>query len=177
MRPFGCYPQPVPLLDVTDVGSPRTVLAPDADLRTERNQLSDKKQQLGMRIANYLTAIGEGRSSDAIFGALAKAEAELKEVEAKMAAAEEQIARSTVQRPTAAQVQAVWGELLALVEKAPEEDKHLLLSRFIVRVEITGKNKASLRLRVATEGTHGPKFSSENNMGAGVGFEPTTFGL
>jgi uncharacterized protein YcsI (UPF0317 family) len=28
-------PQPVPLLDVTDVGSTRTVLAPDADLRTD----------------------------------------------------------------------------------------------------------------------------------------------
>jgi uncharacterized protein YcsI (UPF0317 family) len=28
-------PQPVPLLDVTDAGSPRTVLAPDADLRTD----------------------------------------------------------------------------------------------------------------------------------------------
>jgi uncharacterized protein YcsI (UPF0317 family) len=28
-------PQPVPLLDVTDVGSARTVLAPDADLRTD----------------------------------------------------------------------------------------------------------------------------------------------
>lgn len=28
-------PQPVPVLDVTDAGSPRTVLAPDADLRTD----------------------------------------------------------------------------------------------------------------------------------------------
>lgn len=28
-------PQPVPLLDVTDAGSPRTALAPDADLRTD----------------------------------------------------------------------------------------------------------------------------------------------
>lgn len=28
-------PQPVPLLDVTEPGSPRTVLAPDADLRTD----------------------------------------------------------------------------------------------------------------------------------------------
>ncbi len=28
-------PQPVPLLDVTDAGSPSTVLAPDADLRTD----------------------------------------------------------------------------------------------------------------------------------------------
>jgi uncharacterized protein YcsI (UPF0317 family) len=28
-------PQPVPLLDVTDVGSPRTLLAPGADLRTD----------------------------------------------------------------------------------------------------------------------------------------------
>jgi uncharacterized protein YcsI (UPF0317 family) len=28
-------PQPVPLLDVTDPGSPRTALAPDADLRTD----------------------------------------------------------------------------------------------------------------------------------------------
>jgi len=47
----------------------------DGDLRTQRNQLSDKKQLLGMRIANYLKAIGEGRGSDAIFGALAKTEA------------------------------------------------------------------------------------------------------
>ena len=28
-------PQPVPLLDVTDAGSPSTVLAPGADLRTD----------------------------------------------------------------------------------------------------------------------------------------------
>ena len=56
--------------------------------------------------------IGEGKDSPAAWNALAKAEA-------KLAAADEQIARSTIQHSIAAQVQALWSELLALAERAP----------------------------------------------------------
>ena len=63
--------------------------------------------------------IGEGKDSPAAWNALAKAEAGLAKAEAKLAAADERIARSTIQHSTAAQVQAVWGELPALAERAP----------------------------------------------------------
>ena len=82
--------------------------------------------------------------------------------------ADRQIAMSTIKRPTAADVQAIWREVLELLEDATEAERKTLLSRFVRKVEVTDKNKASLQIVGPIAGTLDGKFALHANMGAGT---------
>lgn len=141
-----------------------------------RSQLSNLKQSLGMRTANYIKAIGDGRESPALFFALAKVEAEQKEVNQQLIQADQEIEMATIKRPTAKQVQESWSEVEELWKDVPEGERQELLASFVTQVEVKEKDRASMKLLPIPEG-HSLKFVTRSQMGAGVGLEPTTFGL
>lgn len=147
---------------------------PEATLQEDRGALGRKRQQLGMRVANYTEAIGNGKGSEAIYTALAKAEAERAEVEVRIRDLDEQLARATVKRPTAEQVQGVWQDVVRLWALLSEDEQKALAVTWVERVDVVGKNKATLRLRVVPQGCQPSKFALNEQVGAGVGFEPTT---
>lgn len=141
-----------------------------------RGQLSKQKQMMDMRAANYIKAIGEGRSSTYLLDALEKVEAEKQAVCEQLAQVEQEIEVATVKRPTAAQVQEVWSEMLALWDEGTEEERQELTAAFVTWVEVKEKDRASMEL-MATPTGYGQKFVTKSQMGAGAGLEPATFGL
>ena len=141
-----------------------------------RGQLGKQKQMLNMRAANYIKAIGEGRSSTCLLDALEKVEAEKQGVSEQLARVEQEIELATVKRPTAAQVQEAWSEMLSLWDEGTEEERQELAATFVTRVEVKEKDRASMEL-MATPTGYGQKFVTKSHMGAGVGLEPTTSGL
>lgn len=146
----------------------------DDSLRSERNDLSLKKQSLEMRIKNYVKRIGEGKDSPAITAALDQCEAELGAVEQLFDGAEAAMNLTTIKRPTAAEIQAVWAEFLELWEEGTEAERKTLMARFVRRVEVTGKNKASLQIVGTIAGTPDVKFALQAKVGA-VSATTTTF--
>ena len=86
-------------------------------------------------------------------------------------------------RPDAAQVQALWGRFLELWEKATEDERCELMPLIVERVEMTEKERGfcDLSFQTAKPRFFGPDYSNDvlvnSQMGAGVGLEPTTFGL
>ena len=145
-----------------------------------RGQLGKQKQHLEMRIANYVKAIGDGRDSPALLTALDKAEAEREEVCRQMETADQEIAAATIKRPTAAQVQEAWGNIMRVWEVLTEEDRADLLGSFVQAVEVTEKEEVILELlpvSVSPPLAYSKEFKLNSQMGAGAGLEPATFGL
>ncbi|MGI4791516.1 MAG: recombinase family protein [Janthinobacterium lividum] len=141
-----------------------------------RGQLSKLKQCLEMRTANFIKIIGDGGASPAILAALSKVEAQQKEVNQQLLQADQEIEMATIKRPTAKQVQESWSEIDELWEDVPEDERQELLASFVTQVEVKQKDRASMKLLPMPEG-HGLKFVTKSQLGAGVGLEPTTFGL
>ncbi len=94
----------------------------------------------------------------------------------QLARVEQEIEVATVKRPTAAQVQEAWLEMLTLWDEGTEEERQELAAAFVMQVDVKEKDRASMELRATPTG-YGQKFVTKSQMGAGVGLEPTTFGL
>ncbi len=144
-----------------------------------RGQLGKQKQALEMRINNYIKAIGDGRDSPTLMSALDKAEAEREAVCLQMDEADREIAAATIMRPTAAQVQEAWGRIGEVWGVLTEEERTDLLGSFVQSVEVTEKESVSLELLPLSHSlaSYSNGFALKSQMGAGVGFEPTTFEL
>lgn len=132
-----------------------------------RGQLGKQKQMLDMRAANYIKAIGEDRSSTYLLDALEKVEAEKQGVSEQLARVEQEIELATVKRPTVAQVQEAWSEMLSLWDEGTEEERQELAATFVTRVEVKEKDRASMEL-MATPTGYGQKFVTNSYMGAGI---------
>ncbi len=145
-----------------------------------RGQLGKQKQAVEMRIANYVKAIGEGRDSVALMTALDKAEAERESVIEQMARIDLDIEAAKIQRPTAADVSEGWSRAMEVWTKLDEEERTQLMGAMVQKVEYTDKESVTLEMLPFTEATftsHSQCFALTYNLGAGVGLEPTTFGL
>ena len=144
-----------------------------------RGQLGKQKQALEMRIANYVKAIGDGRMSDALLSALDKAEAEKEVVTRQIEEADQEIATATILRPTAAQVQEAWGEVLRVWEVLTEDERGDLLGSIVQVVEMTEKESVTLELLPTSHSLmdYSHRFELKSRLGAGAGLEPATFGL
>ena len=131
-----------------------------------RGQLSKQKQQLDMRAANYVKAIGEGRASTYLLDALEKIEAEKQVVCAQMDTMDREIETATVKRPTAAQIQEAWTEALDVWDDVTEEERQEIMAAFVTRVDVKEKDRASMELQSIPTG-YGQKFVTKSQMGAG----------
>lgn len=116
--------------------------------------------------------------------------ARLQELEAERAALTDEQRRlegrqreTRLARPDAAQVQALWGKFLKLWEKATEEERCQLLPLLVERVEMTEKERGFCDLAFQAQNPRSLAAFPDGNVlvnsvqGAGVGLEPTTFGL
>ncbi|MHB9038509.1 MAG: recombinase family protein [Armatimonadota bacterium] len=145
--------------------------APEA-LHSLRGQLAKKKQLNDL----HISTIAEGRSIDTLLDSLEKLERQREEIAQQLAEVESQIVQSTTKRPMAIEVQQVWGELCELWNHATEEEKAIILPSIVREVVVHEKSRVSLVLTAIPE-VHDSKFVITENLGAGVGFEPTTSGL
>ena len=144
-----------------------------------RGQLGKQKQAIEMRIANYVKAIGDGRDSPALMAALDKAETDKLSLDQQLQQADHEIAQATIQRPSTGQVQEAWGEVLRVWEVLTEEERADLLGSIVQVVEMTEKESVTLELLPVSHSltSYSNRFELKSRMGAGVGLEPTTFGL
>lgn len=103
-------------------------------------------------------------------------EAECIPLEAKYREMQElaQVQKKT--RPTVAEACSCWSRLTELWGEATEEVREELLQALVVRVEMREKSKGACQVAVLPQAPSG-WLELNSNMGAGVGFEPTTFGL
>ncbi len=144
-----------------------------------RGQLGKQKQALEMRLANYIKAIGGGRDSPTLMAALAKAEVERQAVSLQIAEADSEVARATIVRPTAGQVQEAWQRMAEVWKVLMEEERADLLGSFVQSVEMTEKESITLELPPQSYSldSYSNGFALKSQMGAGAGLEPATFGL
>jgi site-specific DNA recombinase len=118
---------------------------PDDGQKAVRAQLSKLKQQLEMRVANYIKAIGDGRFSDAIATALTKTEAELESVREKLEALEQEIGPAKPKRPSAEDIQQVWSQFIDLWGEWSEAERTEALGGILERVEVKEKHRVRLQ--------------------------------
>ena len=158
------------------ISDSETWSGPSEQQTAVRGQLAKRKQYLEMQMGNLTRAIGEGRALDALLAALEKAEKDLATVEDELATASREIAAATFIRPTTQQVQDVWAKAIALWPKLREDERMAMMQAFIVEIDVTSKERATVNIEtIPTE--HALWFELSPIMGAGVGLEPTTFGL
>ena len=119
-----------------------------------------------MRAANYIKAIGEGRSSNYLLDALEKLEAEKQAVCAQMEVIDDEIEMATVKRLTAVQIQEVWAEALDVWEDVTEDERQEIMAAFVTRVDVKEKDRTSMELQAIPTG-YGQKFVTKSQMGAG----------
>ena len=96
-----------------------------------------------MRQANLVKALAEGKAVDTLLKALEKLEIEIKDVSEKLVQAEKECEDSTVKRPTATQVQAVWQDVLRLWTGATEEERVELMGCLVEHVDMNEKGNAA----------------------------------
>ncbi len=144
-----------------------------------RGQLGKQRQALEMRIANFVKNIGDGRDSPALLAALDKAEAEKEAVCLQMEQANQEIAQATIPRPTTGQVQEAWSQAVRIWKVLTEEERADLMGSFVQVVELTEKESVTLELLPVSHSpsSYSDRFALNSQMGAGVGLEPTTYGL
>ncbi len=151
-------------------------LKPTDELTKKRGAIGKKKQFVEMQINNITTAIGEGRALTTLLTTLERLERELGEIKTELCQLDEEIAASTVQRPTAEQVQAVWGRFMEVWPELTDEEKTELLGSLVKDIEVKEKDRVSLLLASTAE-IHGRTLETTCINGAGTGLEPVTFGL
>lgn len=148
----------------------------DEELKTLRGQLGKQKQSLEMRIGNYIKALGDGRNSPALLAALTKAETEVALVSEQMELADQEIVKATVRRPIAEDVQEAWRRIIEVWAVLTEEERAELMGTVVQRVDILDNENAAIEL-LPIQLPHSARFKLTDDLGAGVGLEPTTSGL
>jgi hypothetical protein len=81
-----------------------------------------------------------------------------------------------VRRPDVEEVCAVWGRIVELWGAATDNERETILQAIVGRVEMTEKESGTCALAFLPQ-VPDSRFELTDQMGAGVGFEPTTFGL
>lgn len=148
----------------------------DAAQKAVRGQLAKKKQFNAVQIGNLVNAVSGGSNSRSLLATLERLEAEQDQLCRQIADIESEIARATVKRPTAAQVQEFWGEALDAWKEWSEQERTDALGCLLQEVVVTEKDRVHLRFTAIAD-VHGQMLALTSQMGAGVGLEPTTFGL
>lgn len=114
---------------------------------------------------------------------LEELEAERLHLEQARLTVEKQIAECKIARPEADYVRSLWSRFMVLWEEATEQERTELMPLLVERIEMKEKERGYCRLLFAAQHPRllNPSTPSNveinYNLGAGVGLEPTTFGL
>ncbi len=141
-----------------------------------RGQLAKKKQFVALQISNINNAIAQGGNFRSLLVTLERLEREQEDACGQLRSIEAEIAAATIKRPTAKQVQEAWGEVIDVWEDMTEEDRQDALGGLLASVEVKEKDRVFLQFNPIAE-VHGQMLALNSQMGAGVGLEPTTYGL
>jgi predicted nuclease with TOPRIM domain len=140
--------------------------APSEQQTTIYGQLKKRKQYLEMHLGNLSRAIGEGRGLSTLLGAIEKAEGELEAVNQKLKQAQEEITASTFVRPSAKDVQQVWGRFAELWPECEPREQETLMQAIVHKVELTEKKRVTLELETLSLTSHAQLFELKSNLGA-----------
>jgi site-specific DNA recombinase len=147
--------------------------APSEQQTTIYGQLKKRKQYLEMHLGNLSRAIGEGRGLSTLLRAIEKAEGELEAVNQKLKQAQEEITASTFVRPSAKDVQQVWGRFAELWPECEPREQETLMQAIVHKVELTEKKRVTLELETLSLTSHAQLFELKSNLGAGSDAHPT----
>ena len=148
----------------------------DATQKAVRGQLGKKKQFNAVQIGNLVNAVAQGGNSRSLVATLERLEAEQDDLCHQIVDIDAEIAQATVKRPTAAQVQELWVEVLDAWEGWSEQERTDALGSLLQEVVVKEKDRVYLRFTQFAE-VHGQMLALKSQMGAGAGLEPATFGL
>lgn len=81
-----------------------------------------------------------------------------------------------VRRPDVAEACRLWGCFTELYETTMDSEREKIMQALVVRVEMTENEEGACEVSLLPQ-VPSYWFELTNQMGAGVGFEPTTFGL
>lgn len=140
----------------------------DVAQKTVRGQLAKKKQFNAVQISNLVNAVAQGGNSRSLVTTLERLEAEQDELIRQLAVIETEIAQATVKRPTAVQVQRVWGETLGNWKDFSEQERTDALGALVQEVVVTEKDRVHLQFTQFAE-VHGQMLALTSQMGAGTG--------
>ncbi len=151
---------------------------------SELEALKRRLRECERKIKHCLNAVETGGATvRPLIKRLEELEAERLHLEQAKLTVEKQIAESKIARPEAVYVQSLWSRFMELWEEATDAERAELLPLLVERVEMQEKERGYCRLLFAA---HHPRLlpasTSRNveinyDLGAGVGLEPTTFGL
>ena len=144
--------------------------------RAMQGQLAKKLQFIGVQINNMTRALADGRATNIIFNRLVSLQTEHQRVSEELARLDSEIAQATIKRPTAAMVCGAWGQIVELWPELTEAERTEAMRGLVQEIVVTQKDRVHLRLSPIAS-VHGQLIAINSRMGAGVGLEPTTFGL
>jgi len=150
----------------------------------EQAAISRRLREVDKRIKNVMATIeGGGAGVRSLVSRLQELEAERAGMVEQRRQLEARLAETRIQRPDAAQVQVWFNDFMRLWEAATEEEKQRLMPLIVDRVEMHEKERGFCRLLFTVQNPRSLQSSTPKNVvinclqGAGVGLEPTTFGL
>lgn len=150
----------------------------------EQAAISRRIREVEKRTKHVMAAIeGGGAGVRSLIARLQELEAERAGAVQQRQQLEARIAETKIKRPEAAEVQAWFADFLRLWEAATEEERQRLMPLIVDRVEMHEKERGFCRLSFTVQNPRSMQFSTSKNVvincsqGAGVGLEPTTYGL
>jgi len=127
-----------------------------------------------VQIGNLVNAVADGGNSRSLLATLERLEAEQDQLCRQLADIEAEIAQATVKRPTAAQVQEIWGEIMDAWEEWSEQERTDALGGLVREVVVTEKDRVHLRFTPIAE-VHGQMLALTSQMGAERCCNPNRF--
>ncbi len=118
----------------------------DESVLALRGDLGKRKGQIDLQVLNITNAIGYGKAVQPLVDRLEVLTNEKGLLLQQMEELDEQIAKSTVKRPTAGMVQRVWQKFLALWEYASEEERSDLMRLLVKEVQVQKNDSVDLHL-------------------------------
>ena len=150
----------------------------------EQTAIDRHLREVDKRIKNVMATIDAGGAGvRSLISRLQELETERAEAVEQRRQLEARLAETRIQRPDAAQVQAWFKDFLRLWDAAMEEERQRLMPLIVDRVEMHEKERGFCRLLFTVQNPRSLQSSTSKNvvidcsLGAGVGLEPTTFGL
>ena len=139
---------------------------PNDAQKYKRKHLMAQQKEVKRQIDALINVITAGLDNPSLTERLTELEAERLQVTGGLRAAELEIAKATVPRPTAEQVQAEWTKFLERLENLTEPEKRLALQAMVEEVRVVSKNEITLRVS-ASAGSLDGLLASEGQLGAG----------
>jgi site-specific DNA recombinase len=160
-------------------------LMPTADkMDGEQSALGRRLRETDKKLKNLMSVMEAGGAGvRSLITRLQELETERANIVEQQRQVQAKVAETRLERPDAEQVQEWFRNFLRLWDTATEEERSQLLPLIVGKVEMAEKERGSVRLLFAEQKprflrkSHSDSVVFNSRTRAGVGLEPTTFGL